>query len=105
MHLPIKNLEDVYRKPVPAKSAYSTGDLVFTIAVILLIASLAYWFFRIDSGYERPSSQWLFSEAAQLEIIRKLADHKPVPLPLNTTVEISNAGYRYEWNGRWVVLK
>ena len=100
----------------PHRYASSGKRLAKKICILITLALLAYavWMVLIREARQAQASperqqivydsQRLFTEETKRDIIRKLLHHKPEPLPL-VPVEVTPAGYRYQWEGKWVVLK
>ena len=66
--------------------------------IIIILAALYFWY----GWFMRPAeSQSLIKPGERAEIERRLAARK---LPRNVTVEISEKGYRFQWEGGWYKL-
>src|SRR3990172_8275021 len=76
------------------------GEKIFVIIMTILVFAVLGFCFNASP----EKSQRLIDPDVKREIIYKLEHHQPEPLPLNTTVEITEPGYRYEWEGQWVRL-
>lgn len=97
---PYSNLEEIKKEEVNL-SAYEKSIL---IAAILIVGYVLWFCFNAAPA----KSQALIPHDTQQDIIKKIISHKlkhhNPPLPLNTTVEITEAGYRYQWKGGWYKL-
>ena len=95
-------LEGRYRNPYNQPPTTLTRVCLWIIVVILAIGVfyLAWAAIRHEVKPNIPPE-------TKKEIISKLRNHKPMPLPTSTLVEINLATgeYRYQWDGRWYELK
>jgi len=99
-HRPYSHLKGIKKEDV---------NLSIYEKVVLIIAVLGVGYILWLCFNATPAkSQALIPPATQQEIVKKIILHKlknrKPPLPLNTTVEITEAGYRYQWEGGWYKL-
>jgi len=98
--LPIKNLDEIYRKPARQSSLERLFNKFCIFALIIICLFILSMIFTLAT-FPVPESQRLIKAADKAEIHRRLDARG---LSRNTTVEISRAGYRFEFNGKFHTL-
>jgi len=92
----------MYRNPLIPRNTEKVRDLVLQILCILAVSALMMWLMFRPLPPPPHENQRLVRPEVKADIIHRLVDRN---LPLNVTVEITPAGYRYEWQGKWYRLK